>query len=276
MARPARRGGLPLWGWITGCVVLFAICGLSASGAGMLGSRLNLFNRAAGPDPTASPTAALARHEPEETPGSPDAEPTVSTRPDAITTLRPIQPPENGKVLFQDDFTDPESGWERDIGKNLMADYYHGSYRILVNEPYYIVWGLLNLDVRDVIVDVEATKASGPAEDFFGVICRYQDKENYYFLNVASDGWYLVGKVKDGEELTLGEAGTNTAIHQGNTSNRIRAECIGDTLSLYANNTRLIQVTDQDFESGAIGLMGRTYGNPGTDLLFDNVMVTRP
>jgi len=279
----AARRRVPPWALASGCVVLAALCGLSLFALSRLGPRLNLFGQNGSPSLTASATGALAQADatettagPAQTPAGPGTTPTVSTRPEVISTLRVIQPTGSGNILFQDDFSDPESGWERDTGANLSADYYHGSYRILVNEPYYIVWGLLNLIVKDVIIDVEVTKASGPPEDFFGIICRYQDKDNYYFLNIASDSWYLIGKMKDGQELLLGEAGSSNAVHQGNTSNRVRAECVGDTLSLFANNTRLLQVSDPDFSEGAIGLMGRTFGTPGTNLLFDNLRVMRP
>ncbi len=286
--RPAQTRRLPPWALASGCVVLAALCGLSLFAASQFGPRLNLFGRSGSPDPTAGATSALVQADPTGTsaadptrptsdgPAQAGTTPTVSTRPEVISTLRVIEPAASGNILFQDDFSNPESGWERDTGANLMADYYHGSYRILVNEPYYIVWGLLNLETADVVIDVEVTKASGPPEDFFGVICRYQDKDNYYFLNIASDSWYLIGKMKDGQELLLGEAGSSSAVHQGNTSNRVRAECVGDTLSLFANNTRLLEVSDSDFSSGAIGLMGRTFGTPGTNLLFDNIRVTRP
>ncbi|MEJ2305846.1 MAG: hypothetical protein P8Y14_30355, partial [Anaerolineales bacterium] len=43
----------------------------------------------------------------------------------------------SGEVLFQDDFSDPASGWERvSEGSEGVLDYEEGAYRILVNESY--------------------------------------------------------------------------------------------------------------------------------------------
>ncbi|MEE8122137.1 MAG: hypothetical protein V3T55_11440 [Anaerolineales bacterium] len=61
---------------------------------------------------------------------------------------------------------------------------------------------------------------------------------------------------------------------QGNTSNHLGVECVGSGLSLYANGVKLAEVVDSDFASGDVGLIAGTYDIPGTEIHFDNFVVS--
>jgi hypothetical protein len=190
----------------------------------------------------------------------------------AVPTL-----PDN--VLFQDDFSDPSSGWDRVNQPEGITDYNNGVYRIFVNTINTDVWANPGLDFSDVRIEVEATKVGGNDNNDFGVICRYQDADNYYFFILSSDGYYGIGKVRDGQQKLIGVEAMppSEAIVQGNASNRVRADCLGPKLSLYANDEFLAQYEDTDFSSGDVGLIAGTSPEaPGTDIHFDNFQVLKP
>ena len=62
----------------------------------------------------------------------------------------------------------------------------------------------------------------------------------------------------------------------GSASNHIRADCVGDTLTLYVNGMQLAQVKDARFPAGDVGLIAGTYATPGTDIRFDDFIVYQP
>jgi hypothetical protein len=181
-------------------------------------------------------------------------------------------------VLFQDDFSRTSSGWDRVNVDDGMTDYDNGVYRIVVNTDNTDVWANPGLSFTDVRIEVSATKAGGPDDNDFGVICRYMDENNWYSLIISSDGYYAIVKVKDGYQELLGmsEMGYSDAINQGAATNTVRADCIGSTLTLYANGTQLVSVTDSDFASGDVGLLAGTFDVIGTDITFDNFTVYKP
>jgi hypothetical protein len=181
-------------------------------------------------------------------------------------------------VLFQDDFSDTSSGWDRITADEGITDYENGVYRILVNLDSTDVWANPGLDFTDTVVEVEATKVGGSDENDFGIICRYQDVSNFYFQIITSDGYYAIGKVLDGEQIFISADGfvEGTAINQGNVTNIIRADCVGSTLTLYANGTELDSVEDNSFASGDVGLLAGTFEVVGTDIHFDNFVVRAP
>ena len=47
-------------------------------------------------------------------------------------------PAGDSNILFQDDFSDPESGWDRFSDDSGLTDYVDGAYRITVNQdPFF-------------------------------------------------------------------------------------------------------------------------------------------
>lgn len=184
------------------------------------------------------------------------------------------------QVLFQDNFSDPASGWSVFSDSDGSNDYESGGYRIFVNKPNWYFWSNPGVNYTDVVIEVDATKVTGPEENDFGVICRYQDENNFYLLVLGSDGYYGISKVINGEEQLVGmeELQLNDMVIKpgDGATNHIKAECAGERLTLLANGQVLADVRDQDLKSGDIGLIAGTYDDPGVDILFDNLIVTRP
>ena len=101
-----------------------------------------------------------------------------------------------GTILFSDDFSDPPSGWGAWEQEEALVDYFSGGLRILVNEPHFDFWSVAGKDFQDVQIEVDAVKFAGPDDNDFGILCRYQDKENFYMLVISSDGYYGIAKLK--------------------------------------------------------------------------------
>jgi len=181
-------------------------------------------------------------------------------------------------VLFQDDFSDPNSGWDRLSTENGLTDYQDGIYRIYVNATNTDVWANPGLNFTDTVIQVDATKVAGDDDNDFGLICRYTDSDNFYFFVISSDGYYGVGKIIAGDQQLVGMESMppSEIINQGQATNRLRAECVGSTLRLYVNGELLAETQDTDFSSGDVGLLAGSFTVPGTDIYFDNLVVSKP
>jgi hypothetical protein len=182
------------------------------------------------------------------------------------------------EILYKDDFSSISRGWISLRDEEGITDFDQGGYRIRVDREEFFFWANPGLTLSDVRIDVEATKIGGPDENEFGVICRYKDEFNFYFFTITSDGYYGITKVIDDEYVLIGMENLREAsvINQGNTTNHMRVDCEGDTLRLYVNGNLLAEVLDDSIPSGDIGLIAGTYDDPGTDILFDNLVVVRP
>lgn len=189
-----------------------------------------------------------------------------------------LEQPSN--ILFEDDFSDTSSGWDRYDDTDGNANYMDDGYLIQVftdNQFFFANPGLTDLP-SDVRIEVEATKVNGPDDNSFGIICRYQDVGNFYRFIATSDGYAGIILVQDNNMINLsGENLTPITIAlPGNATNKLRVDCIGDILSLFVNGEEVLSVQDPTFSNGDVGLFAGTFDIIGTEILFDNFIVTSP
>jgi hypothetical protein len=190
------------------------------------------------------------------------------------TQLPPSAP--SGAVLFQDEFEQNTTGWDRISNDVGIMDYDSGGYRMLIRQPSFNFWSTPEKDYRDVRLEVDVTKLNGPDENRAGLMCRYQNG-NYYFFVISSDGYFAIGKFIDGLSVLLGQEAMqiSPAIQPG-AVNHLRADCIGDSLILYINFNLVAGAQDGDLGSGDVGLIAGSFSQPGVDVLFDHFVVMQP
>jgi hypothetical protein len=188
----------------------------------------------------------------------------------------PVKEP--GTILFSDDFEKPPSGWGLWNRGGAQVDYSAGGLRIKVDEPQFDFWSVAGKNYLDVQIEVEAHKLNGSDNNDFGIICRYLDRNNFYMLVVSSDGYFGIAKLEDGQYSMIGsdQLQYSEAIKKGQAVNRLRADCTGDTLRLYANGVKLIEAHDAAFTAGDVGLAAGAYQETGVEILFDNFLVKIP
>lgn len=181
-------------------------------------------------------------------------------------------------ILFKDDFSTQSGGWSTHVDASSFSGYSRGGFRLWADIPNYQFWSIPGLNFKDVLINTHATKLSGPDDNYFGVICRYQDPENFYALVIGSDGYYGIFKMLQGrfELIERPVMDYSDDIQPGNTTNEIRALCQGNQLVLLVNETKLIEVTDNSLAFGDVGLIAGNFAEPGVDVLFDYFIVAKP
>jgi hypothetical protein len=180
-----------------------------------------------------------------------------------------------GDVLYQENFSNNASGWDRVLNEGGIMDYDSGGFRILVRQPKMNFWSTPGGDYADVRVEADVTRLDGPEENRAGLMCRYQNG-NYYFFIISNDGFYAIGKFTGGIAVLLGAASMQSTDFVEADKNHLRADCIGNTLSLYVNFNPVAQVQDVDFATGGVGVLAGAFNEPGVDVLFQNFVVTQP
>lgn len=206
---------------------------------------------------------------------------TPTTNPTSFPSANPTSGSTSGNILYQDNFRDSNSGWDQTTNTDGTTDYQNGGYRINVITPNVSLWANPSKNFQsDVSIEVDAAKTAGPDDNAFGVICRYQDTKNYYKFYITSDGYAGISKEENGNSTVIsspdGKIQPVAGINQGVATNHIRADCVGSTLTLYANGTQIATATDTSFTGGDVGLIARTYDTVGTDILFTNFVVSKP
>lgn len=180
-------------------------------------------------------------------------------------------------LLFEDDFSNPDSGWEVSPQGGLK-DYYNGTYHILISEDNIFSWSVARQSYGDVSISVDTAFTGPAAMAEIGVICRMQNSQDFYFLTIRSDGAFAVFKMYQGNEFFIGMEGYqfSDAIRAGLNTNHIEALCRGENLSLVVNSEHLITVQDSSYQVGDVGVLAGAFDEPEVNVYFDNFRVYQP
>jgi nitrous oxidase accessory protein NosD len=188
-----------------------------------------------------------------------------------------------GQPLFQDDFSDPASGWdtwENDWGQ---VRYENGEYSIQAKERAGHRWGYAppSWVLRDFVVELDARHVDGPPGEY-GVIFRYgeprtadpQDWGDFYLVALTTEGEYAVFRVRGRQWTPLVDYRFSSAIERSPAWNRIRIEAIGPEMRVLVNGQELVVVRDEQLAQGRLILFVNAFTERGgTHAHFDNVRV---
>jgi hypothetical protein len=159
---------------------------------------------------------------------------------------------------------------------------------MVISEPDSGIWET-HRSVRlqrlvDVCVELDVQQLDRYNDDTFGILCRVGD-DGYYALEISTDGRYGIGKVA-GHEYTL-LAGPDEEPARSDSMDvvlrqaeqlgqRLRADCIGDTLTLYVDGENVAEAKDANYTTGSVGLAAYNIDAPRTEVVFDNFVVRTP
>ncbi len=204
---------------------------------------------------------------------------TPTLPPPTATTLAPtptiiLTPTPTGQLLF-DDFSDPFAGF------GIKADEdggvaYEAETLLFTSQRNGVFWFSLSerLNEADVSLQVDVTLVEGQGSVEMGVICRWQDVDNFVALTVNPTGGAMIWQRVNGEIITLAE-GDAAAILPGQTI-QLQATCQGQTLSLTADGVDLLTATTESLTPGDAALLTRQRAEGEWSITFDNLYVRQP
>jgi|GEM_PF-1839546 len=178
---------------------------------------------------------------------------------------------------FTDNFLDPSSGWPVQNSGPGQWWYANDHYYISVSNANSSAVVSPGYTLADGYVTATGTVTQDQPHAYYGVVCRLQDANNYYFFEIGLDGYYRIGKMWNGNwsMIGMGAAKYSSAINKGIDNggyNQIMAHCNSNDLSLYVNDIFVETVYDNTFSSGQIGLSASTGDFPGMVAEFDHIM----
>jgi hypothetical protein len=182
-----------------------------------------------------------------------------------------------GALLYEDDFEDPESGWDAYNDGDTLAIYSGGEYRLAVYRENYVIWTSPEpaLDLSDFAIEVEARQVEGPLDNNLGLLVRYkEDDDHFYWFQISGDGYFSVDLWEGGDWVSLVSWEASPAIQEGlNATNRLQLQCRGNEFIFYVNDAPVTTLVDDAYGLGNIGLAAGTFDEPGVVVHFDNLKV---
>ncbi len=194
-----------------------------------------------------------------------------------IIGLQPTETVE--KTVLDENFTNPSSRWLT----TEFAKVKDGGLFQQVSKPNWsegIGWDINysrynNIQKTDYSADVK--KVNGPDNRPYGILTRIQENlEDYYFLLIASNGRFTMGKRSRGNRRKYYiKNKKHYSINKGNnTINRLRVVTEGNLITGFINDIKVGSFRDDSYKHGNIGVYSDSdkQGN-GVGVYFDNIKV---
>ncbi len=239
---PLPTGTPPRWGrsWIVGGVVLLLVVLLGVILFAFLGSGQN------GDQPSEATAVALGGSE------------------------------EEFILVYDDDFSDPSSGWDDAFDRYTTKQYGNNKYYVEITTSNLVAWGLANRKVADFRIQVDAAPEEGSNNNGYGILFRFQDRDNFYRFDISGDGFFLLSKFHNGEWVTLVPWTATSAVNVGHDTNRLAVEAVGSQIRVYANDDLLAEVEDDTLDEGNFGFFASTFSEPNLTVSFDDIILWMP
>jgi hypothetical protein len=172
---------------------------------------------------------------------------------------------------YNDDFSNPASGWPIVNNTNYAMGYLNGEYRIKVKRANWMAYLWDDFGASDFRVEVDARPAAHLAG---GVGLIFGRTENGYYLFEVSDGSFIVLRHDSwsGTWTTLVDWTSSPAIRKGAETNHLKVIRSGTGISLYVNGQPVGGTTDSTHTGAGLGIAADAF-SANFDGRFDNFAV---
>jgi hypothetical protein len=182
-------------------------------------------------------------------------------------------------LLYQDDFTNPTSGWAVTSFDNYLVGYHEPEwYNIEISAPNYklTVFEPEQYNFTDATIEAtiltDSTKTAAEGDFRYGVAFRRSGDQYYAFvISPRAKKWYVL-KSNTNVLATLLE-GSEPGIHDLDVDNLLRVDAEGSNFLFHINDQFVAEVTDQDYTSGEVGFYVENFDNSNTHVHFDWISV---
>ena len=248
------------WAMPTALLIIFAIVGCT----GQVNAPTLPPARSSAPAPSSTPAVGLPSPETDESMSMPTS-----------------QPPEGENPLYQDDFTDPSTGWpDKKTFDNYFIGYHEPEwYHIQITGSNYKAPVIIEPNKKsyedatlELPVFTVAAKTD-PTGDFrYGLVFR-RSGDRYYAFTISPNTkkWEVLKFSPNGVE-TLQE-GVDDSIHDRDVDDLLRVDAMGSNFFFYINDNNVGQVSDSDYAKGEVGLYAESFDSPTIHIHYDALTI---
>jgi len=195
-----------------------------------------------------------------------------------ITGCTPSQQStETGPMVFQDDFTNPNSGWSiYKADETKGGEYQQGAYHVWSIGKNTVI--ALNPKTRqqlgDFSAEVDLRTTSEIRGAVMGIIYRLDNDGKYYRFAITDNQTYYVGKGYQGFEEELKPMEHSDTIKPAGEYNRLKIICKGENQDLYINDIKVGNLTDNTSLTGELGISFSNWA-PTENYTFTNFKLNK-
>lgn len=228
--------------------------------------------------PTAIPPSATLEPPPTET-----VTPTIIWfPPTATSTLVPTQAitptvdvrPSIGKIILEDDFTQPEF-WALASAENSSVALGKQEITLAISQPDIYLYSLRESPaLTDFYAEITASPSLCRGEDEYGVLFRMTPSLDFYRFSLSCQGTVRLDKYIGGKASSPYPKTFSGAVPPGAPSqSRLAIWVRGKEMHFFVNNEFQFTVSDPSIPKGSLGLFARSSKDSAITVSFSNLVV---
>jgi len=205
----------------------------------------------------------------------------VSTDATPVETTPTAAPVSDSNILYQDDFTNPATGWSEDKFDNYFIGYHEPEYyHIEVTSPNSktTVFAPQKQSFDNTTIELQvltnSTKTAATGDFRYGLAFRRSGDQYYAFtISPRTKKWFVLKNSPSA--LTVLAEGTDDNIHDLDKDDTLRVDAQGSNFVFHVNDEIVGTATDSDYASGAIGFYVESFDAPNAHIHFDNLVIRK-
>ncbi|HKY54588.1 MAG TPA: hypothetical protein VJM08_09795, partial [Anaerolineales bacterium] len=184
--------------------------------------------------------------------------------------------PVNARILYQDQFINPFSGWAKGKIDHFNVRYAGlRFYRIQAQGPNARLLASVPKEptYADVNIDVRAIAEAPSSGDFrYGMVFRRTGDQYYAFvISPVTKTWHFLKSSSTGLETV--REGIDERMHGLDSREALRVEAYGSTFLVFINGRFIDWIGDPEYASGEVALFVETLDNPDAQVRFDSIVL---
>ncbi|MBS3789242.1 serine protease [Candidatus Bipolaricaulota bacterium] len=156
---------------------------------------------------------------------------------------------------YEENFTDPESGWPIVDGEIASKEYGDETYNITIKKKNYEVVALVPVPVSAKEFTFEVSAKSENEEGAYGIIFGYEDSDNMYEFIVTQHGYYGFNRKSHGNWSGRGKWNESTYVNEEG-ENTLKVEVTsGNNFTFFVNGHKVKYIMmEMGYQGGRVGL----------------------
>jgi hypothetical protein len=199
---------------------------------------------------------------------------------DALTVRDFESPPSSEHVLYQDDFTNPCTGWPIKTFDNYFIGYHEPQWYFVeirtANSKIPIINPNAKIFGDDITVELQVLTDSpntAPTGDFrYGLVFRRSGDQYYAFaVSPRAKKWYVLKRSPKGLEVL--QQGVAEGLKGLTADDLLRVDTQGPNFFFHINDQLVGEVSDIAYKTGEVGLYTETIDSPHIRVHFDALTI---
>jgi hypothetical protein len=175
--------------------------------------------------------------------------------------------------LYQDDFSNPDSGWPIVFESDYRLEYLNGKYSMWLDHKDGLLAASPDFLAADYSLSTELQNVNGVYGSYGLIFGLSSDWSQFYTFEIDPQGNYSIF-LYNNENWSLLAEGYSSAINQGSSPNHLKIVRDGTLIEAWVNGQLMISISNGAYTGQRyVGLIISTYDDLNLDVHFDNFLV---